>query len=495
MRRVSRSQSSLFILTTREYILKQATELYERLQQEGLDSDRFLLELPDYTPLDRARIFANHVFYSPRLTKPFRRALLVEKGYEQIIRHANYNPRTIELISGLAKRWDDAVTPDNYLEYALRTLDQPTLIWKSAFEQEFDDHGRALMLALVYLPRDVALEHLEAAFVALCRERNLPLGNRAFERTLAALDDSLIRTEHDKSGFPATRGVVVSPYDPSVIDFIVEFFHHSPEDVLEVARACVFFEQASWLRALIKKTAAAGSPELLGAIRDSLRRTYAAPAISSVTVPVGPSAWAYRPFGTRDLEERLLSLQDIAHEDAEFGQWWRNELVERLPCWEKGQGEPESLLKLLGYLMEDDGVDLTAAATAAKSVLETGSSSYVLTLEWLHELRSDFPEAFETDEWERHVAGFDEWLRDDLCANAEEMTNPDELELVERIAGLYGLDIDDEALAEAEDTVRTNKAERNAQIEADPSYERPSAGRDIANERREIEAIFIGLAE
>lgn len=495
MRRVSRSPSSLFILTTREYILKQATELYERLRQEGLDSDRFLLELPDYTPLDRARIFANHVFYSPRLTKPFRRALLVEKGYEQIIRHANYNPRTIELISGLAKRWDDAVTPDNYLEYAIRTLDQPTLIWKSAFEQELDDHGRALMLALVSLPRGVSLEHLETAFVALCRERQLSLGNRAFERTLAALDDSLIRTEHDNNGFPTTRGVVVSPYDPSVIDFIVDFLHHSSEDVLELVRACVFFEQAAWLRALIMKSAATVTLELLGSLHRSLRRTYAASAISSVTVPVGPNTWAYRPVGTIDLEQRLLELQDIAHADAEFGQWWRDKLVDRLPCWEQGQGEPESLLQLLRYLTEDDGVDLTAAATAAKSVLATGSSSYMLTLEWLHELRTEFPDAFEMDEWQRHVEGFDEWLREDLCSNAEDMSNPDELELVERIAGLYGLDIDDDAWAEAEETVRRNKAERDAQIDADPSYERSSAGRDIANERHEIEAIFIGLAE
>ena len=495
MRRATRSPASLFILTTREYILRQATELYERLGQEGLDSDRFLLELPDYTSLDRARIFANHVFHSPHLNKPFRRALLVEKGYERIIYHSNYNPRTIELITGLAKRWDDAVTPDNYVDYALRTLQQPTLIWKAAFEQELDDHGRALVLTLVSLPRSVSLEHLESAFVALCRERNLPLGNRAFQRTLAALDDSLIQTSHDKDGFPASRGVVVTPYDPSVIDFMVDFLHHSSEDVLELARACVFFEQASWLRALVMKSATQANDEVLSAIRDSLRRSYAASAISPVTVSAGPSSWAYRPFGTRDLEERLFDLQDIAHADAEFGQWWRHELLQRLPCWEKGQGEPESLLKLLKYLTEDDGVDITAAATAAKSVLTTGSSSHMLTLEWLHDLWSEFPEAFETDEWERHVAEFEAWLRDDLRTNAEDMSDPDELELVERIASLYGLDIDDETWADAEDTVSHNKAERDAQIDADPSYERPSSGRDVANERQEIEAIFVGLAE
>ncbi len=53
------------------------------------------------------------------MSKPFRRALLVEKGYEQIIYHANYNPRTIEMITGLAKRWDESVAPDNYVDYAV----------------------------------------------------------------------------------------------------------------------------------------------------------------------------------------------------------------------------------------------------------------------------------------------------------------------------------------------------------------------------------------
>jgi Restriction endonuclease len=494
MRRASRSPSSLFILTTREYILKQATELYERLRQEGLDSDRFLLELPDYTQLDRARIFANHVFYSPRLTKPFRRALLVEKGYEQIIRHANYNPRTIELITGLAKRWDDAVTPDDYVAYAVRTLEQPALIWKSAFEQELDDHGRALVLALVSLPRRVSLAHLESAFVALCRECNLPLGNRAFERTLAALDDSLIRTSHDTHGFPASRGVVVEPYDPSVIDFVVDFLHHSTEDVRELARASVFFEQASWLLDLVNMASTPVRDEVLNAIRESLRQTYAASAISPVSIPVGPQSWSYRPFGTQDLEQRLLDMLDTARADGEFSEWWRGEFCRRLPIWKTGQGEPESLLKLLKMLDENDGVDAIAAATAAKPVLTAGYN-YLLGLEWTHELWSEFPDAFECGEWEAHVSEFDEWLRDSLLESAEEMSDPDELALVDRMADLYGLDIDEQSWSDAEETVKINKAKQDAQIEDDPVYDRESPGRDVANERREIEAIFAGLAE
>jgi Restriction endonuclease len=493
MRRTTRSPSSLFILTTREYILRQATELYERLGHEKLDSERFLLELPDYTPLDRAQIFANHVFHSPRLDRDFRRALLVDKGYKKIVYHPNYNPRTIELITGLTKQWDRTLKPADYVEYALHTLEHPTLIWRAAFEHELDNHGRALVLTLVSLPRRVSLAHLETAFVALCRELDLSLSNRAFERTLASLDDSLLKTSHESGRFPGGGGVVVEPYDPSVIDFVAGFLMRSPEDVRHLAKACVFFEQAIWLKDAVTNGRTANS-EVLSAVSDALRRTYRAPAISLVSVSVGPSTWSYRPFGTRDLEQRLLDLHDIARETATFHNWWRREFELRRPDWEAGQGEPESLLRLLGDLADEDEIDMTAAATAAKAVLVI-SDNYVLSLEWLHELWSSFPEAFDRGEWDRYVSEFEDWLRDGLRDSAEDMSDPDELELVERTADLFGLHIDDEVWADAEEHVTTNKARRDAEVEDDPVYEgRPSAS-DTSNELQEIEAIFVGLAD
>jgi len=496
MRRMTRSPSSLFILTTREYILRQATDLYERLGHEKLESERFLLELPGYTPLDRAQIFANHVFHSPRLGRDFRRALLVDEGYKQIVYHPNYNPRTIELITGLTKQWDRELKPEDYVEYALRSLEHPTLIWKAAFEQELDDHGRALMLALISLPRRVSLAHLEIAFVALCREQDLPLSNRAFERTLASLDDSLLRTAHDSRRFPGGGGggIVVEPYDPSVIDFVAGFLKRSPEDARHLARACMFFEQAAWLKDAVSDGPRSTNTEMLSAVWDALRRTYRAPAISLVTVAVGPSTWSYRPFGTRDLEQRLLDLHDVARATPSFHDWWRAEFELRLPDWEAGQGEPESLLRLLGDLADDDEIDTTAAARAAKSVLAIGDN-YVLGLERLHDLWSAFPDAFDRAEWDRYVAEFDDWLRDGLRNSAEDMSEPDELELVERTAELFGLDIDDEVWADAEEHMTANKARRDAEVEDDPVYEGRASISDASNEQQEIEAIFVGLAD
>lgn len=126
MRLAARRPSTLFVLTTREYILRQAAQLYERLAQEGVDASRFLLQLKDYTTLDRARIFANHAYHSDRLDREIKRALLKGEAYSRILNHRNYNPRTVEWITGMAGPWGQEVTSANYIDFATDALSHPS---------------------------------------------------------------------------------------------------------------------------------------------------------------------------------------------------------------------------------------------------------------------------------------------------------------------------------------------------------------------------------
>ena len=490
MRRTARRRSSLFVLTTREYILRQAVQLYERLDQEGVDSSRFLLELPSYRRLDKARIFANHAFHSPRVTQEMRQELVRDDAYARIIDHRNYNPRTIEWITGLAGRWDDTIQAGGYVEYAVEVLQHPELIWRHAFEQELGDHGRALVLVLASLPRDVDVTDLESAFEALTKEMGLPLTSQAFRNTLSALDDSLIKISHTE--VPGEAKVVVNLHDPSIIDFVVDYLRGSPEDLRILARACLYFEQAAWLL----ETAVSDS-ELNTTVTDvctALQRTYMAVAITRITVSVGPMSWVYRELGKRDFEQRLRLILGPASSDTELGRWWREAFDERVARWSHGEGEPESVLKLLAAIAEDFDVDVEAAARAAKSVLTSGPS-YVQSLEWLAELHAGFPDVFGFDEWEAQVNEFDTWLNNDFSHEAQDMFDSQELYFVEQVANSYGVVIEDAVWTDVEETVRRNEAERDSEIEPDPDYDTRASHHDIAAEEREIEGIFERLAE
>src|SRR5438477_1205870 len=61
---VRRSKNKLLIMTTRQYILEQARQTYENLRRLDLKRLGYLLQLTDYSRLERGRILFNHLYHS-----------------------------------------------------------------------------------------------------------------------------------------------------------------------------------------------------------------------------------------------------------------------------------------------------------------------------------------------------------------------------------------------------------------------------------------------
>jgi hypothetical protein len=497
MRRAARRRSTLFLLTTREYILRQAVQFYERLEQEHLEGRRFLLELNRYSRLDRARIFANHAFHSPELTPAAKRSLLDERSYRRVIDHRNYNPRTIEWITGLAGHRLTTEELGRYVDFAVDSLNHPERIWRHAFEREIDDHGRMLLLALATLPNGTALTHLEQAFAAVCRVAGLSLGGRAFNRSLAALDDSFIRTAHDGGDGSQDKGIVVGPYDPSVVDFLRDYLRTSPGDASLLVQGAEFFEQVEWLYAALS---AQGHPsrDVIDGLSDAAMRTFEAPGLRVIRVRVTPNAWRKRPHGSRDIEARLLGVYRLFSPEPVWStglsHWWCDTFAARTGQWEEGNGEPESLIRLLETVDPDAVEDFPRAIEGAKAVLRS-DQAVVQSYEWLIELRDVVPGTFSVREWADVVDDFARWLEAELLSEVEDMSTEEELSAVERVAERLGVEIDQEDLEEASETLSENIAAREAEIDPDPEPDTDPVVLDYQAENQEIEAIFVGLAD
>lgn len=386
----------------------------------------------------------------------------------------------------------------DYVAFAVDVLDHPELIWKHAFEHEIDDYGRALLLVLASLARPTEIEHVEAAFDALCRQRGLTLTGQAFRRTLSALDDSLVGTRHGSGDLFEAAGILVAPHNPSIADFVGDYVQASPADAEDLADAALFFEQASWLWSV-----AAGDgdvPERLAAVLAAvLQRTYEAPGLSPVVVPLSAHSWTHRPAGTVDHEARIRRVLELAERAGtqrdELKAWCRDRLGERAAAWEAGNGEPPSILQLLEAVRSDDSFDADAAARSAPGAMHA-KWNIVQETEWKADLRALFPAAYTRDEWGTVVDEFASWLEDDLAGSADEMTDTDELRLVERVAGRLGVVIDPDDLDAAEEHVRQNVAESEERVEADEDgWEPRSSSGGAADARREVEAIFARLAD
>ena len=136
------SKDSVFVLTTREYILNQAKLHYEKLAREKFDHRTCIIDLAKYSRRIRAQILYNHLHFS-NLPRPHLENLVTQRGYVQIVDHKNYNPRVIQYLTDVI--WIGETPSTEYLALFLRNLDNPVEIWGHAFRNQLSDKSRHLL--------------------------------------------------------------------------------------------------------------------------------------------------------------------------------------------------------------------------------------------------------------------------------------------------------------------------------------------------------------
>ncbi len=239
---VKNSESTKFILTTREYILNQAKQTYEKLATSGFDVFKCVVDLEKYTKINRAFILYNHVYFSD-LPDDYKFALIRDEGYLRIIEHDNYNPRIIEWMTTLLDPQE--CTPDDYLELFIQNLDQPARIWSHAFEQQISNESRMLLLTLATLPNITLLEHLEEAFNAFYKHQakyyGFAINPNAFKESVRELEDTFIRTNRIEDTF------IIEFHNPSIRDYLNACLENNEQMVIGLAASAVYFDQITYL--------------------------------------------------------------------------------------------------------------------------------------------------------------------------------------------------------------------------------------------------------
>lgn len=497
MRRVAVSRTTLFVLTTREYILQQAQDLYEQLAHEGVEGRRFLLELQSYSRPDRARIFYNHAFFSGQLSREARLALLVDRAYEAIIDHRAYNPRQIEWITGLSGHQLTDEDNANYVAFALAALDDPTRIWRYGFEHQLDEAQRALVLVLVTMPDQVEHDDLQRAFDSFAEVAGISTRRRAFERALKVLDDSFVRTYQD------VAKIFIRAYDPSVADFLNSYLVGSPADARIAVRGAAFFEQ---VRALGRLLSDAGlMDQVAGDYLDAVERCLRAPSCSWHQV-----YWGRDATQTTTTRERptFEARADFVGEMKRWRSVYREEpqrsrirelysAAKRtvIEGWADGRGEPWDAISLLRSMRRrDEGI--TTAARAAKTLI-TGGLHYAQAYARLIDLRDLAPSIFSEDEWQEYRRRYVTMAEEELL-NWNDMGAMDEIDDLQRYAGRMGVELDETEVREVRERLeeKINEAEERALEEARERDEEEDLEPDPEpDDDDEIEAMFTRLAE
>jgi DNA polymerase III delta prime subunit len=498
IRRVARSGTHRLVLTTREYILRQATELYEEFEREGVEARRFLLELGRYSRMDRARIFYNHVWESGQLDEHARRALLKGDGYAKIIDHPNYNPRLIEYITGLASHPLGPNENADYLTFAVSVFDDPTRIWRQAFEHQLDARERALLIALASMPSKVTPEDLETAYRAVCAAAGVSAPGRSFQLALRVLDDSFVATHADEGR------VFVEPANPSIADFVAAWLIEAPRETHAAVAGAAFFAQLPWLhRAVVEETVGARLAELLAVLGDAVMRLFdsADPSWELTYWRGDPEPQLSR--GHSDPSERMtwiVSLLDDAPAlDGRIGEWVATTLVAIANSWREDHvinaSKPLELveqLKRSGRLTDE----ILQAVKAFVSMERGAAHAY----RWKQapRLRKLRPDLFTEDEWDMLKSRFRMWAEGELGPDGD-LEDDGELDAITDLAAELNIKLDEDHVDNARAAIdaRAETAERQAERELERrrlADDGPRLEPEIGNDEA-VRALFGRLAE
>lgn len=218
----------LFILSTREYILKSAMRQYEHFGVGNIELAKCTIDLEDYTEDVRAHILYNHLAEAD-IPVGYIRQLLSGSQYLKLIKHPNFNPRIIEAF--LNKQLYLHVSPESFVLQFLDFFKHPNSVWDYAFNNMPSLAQYALFVRMTMGNGAVFLDDWYSAVKFLVRqtydELSLFMTEMLWEETLKLLEGTFVLTSKSNTSF------ISEFHNPSVFDFLLDKVR-SYEDVQDI---------------------------------------------------------------------------------------------------------------------------------------------------------------------------------------------------------------------------------------------------------------------
>ncbi|MGJ4845912.1 hypothetical protein [Leifsonia sp. Le1] len=488
MNRIVASDKHLFVLTTREHILQQATSWYEELARQGIHLSRYLLEVSSYSRIDRARILYNHIWNSSQVTLAARTQLATDRAYLRIVDHTNYNPRLIEYVTGLASRQLGDTELRDYVGFVVDILDHLDQVWRFAFDRQLDESCRRLLLIVATMPSQVTESDLRHAFLTDGESRGKPETHQSFRQALRILEDSFTRS-HEESN---ETFIVLA--NPSIEDFAASWLSENFDHALSLIDGVAFFEQLPWLwERVVHPGLTPSSPDAVDRISGAMRRSWRSgnPEWHDVYVNNGEHPVKWRK-GDATAERLSFAYRVIEshHAKADSSAWFAEALTVASASWAariSSAGPPVQLIEQL----KQAGYDVPiSVVTSVRDGLRLSNHSYAY--EQLQFLRIVAPEGFPPDMVDWIQTECRAWLLEELN-QPEYFRDVDELETCLTAAEEWGVEAPEEMVSRVRETIDHLPVADALDDDPDDAKEfRPSAT-DPVTERRALESIFAHL--
>jgi len=396
--RVRELKSKRLILTTREYILRDAARSYFRMESINRRG-KYILEVGEYSRDDKARILYNHLWESS-----IDRAHLLDLadgGWRRIVDHPNYSPRLIEY--GVRSQ---PPNEGSWIDQFVAALDDPKTLWTQSFEAHLSEAQRVLLYVLASFGKSVELAAVKTAYRSLCGALGIPFSTTDFRVSLDTMEGTFLEFGKDH------RGVTAAFDNPSIVDFVLNELRREPELQAQLLRSATHFEQLTtlWSRSAGSVTVLdqdASSRVRKKVLHESVARAFAKAIARTFSArPLQPQV-SYYGASSQSREERLAFTCALPVGWRPKPKWCGKAAKSLVKRWESEKGDKAKAYELV---FGPRAVP-TLFPTGAESVLATWIKSTLSeTQDWvvlgrLLDLDGSYPydETF-ADDFRGHVA-------------------------------------------------------------------------------------------
>lgn len=235
--RIKNSKDKILIMTTREYILNQAKEVYEKLDTPDLNIAKHTIDLSTYSKRIRAQILYNHLFYS-KIPIEYVESIISKKAYKKIINHKNYSPRIIEQLTTKLNN----IEASDYATQFIYNLDYPFGIWDKAFNSQISQGSQYTLYSLLSISNPILLSDFKEALNYYYNNgtklNDLNFKPFDFKNYLKELENSFIKINvTDKNNH------YIDFLNPSIKDFLLSFVRDDKDLVFLLIKSCLYFDQ------------------------------------------------------------------------------------------------------------------------------------------------------------------------------------------------------------------------------------------------------------
>lgn len=219
IKRVMLDSNKKIVLTSRSNILNRAKGISDAFNFGNIEQREIEINVTDLTEIEKADILYNHIWHSS-LVEEFTSTFYENKNYWSIIKHKNFNPRLISIITDGDKL--KGMSCLEYWPYVQNSLNNPEVIWELYFKRQISEEVFDLVNLVVF--NGGVIEEKDCK-TAMKNVFHLKYPSEHFKK-IRQIDDFIkesIKSTLNRNVYINNNSskTVLVPFNPSISDYII----------------------------------------------------------------------------------------------------------------------------------------------------------------------------------------------------------------------------------------------------------------------------------